>query len=44
MKIFLDQTKLKRRALLSHIASLGGLFVLMSGVVDTALPTQAESG
>ena len=33
MKIYLDQTKLKRRALLSHAASLGGFFVLMSGIV-----------
>ena len=33
MKIYLDQSKLKKRALLSNIASLGGLFVLMSGVV-----------
>jgi hypothetical protein len=33
MKIYIDQTKLKRRALLSHVTSLGGLFVLMAGVV-----------
>ncbi len=33
MKIYLDHSKLKKRALLSNIASLGGLFVLMAGVV-----------
>jgi hypothetical protein len=33
MKIYLDQSKLKKRALISNIASLGGLFVLMAGVV-----------
>ena len=33
MKIYIDQTKLKRKALLSHAASLGGLFVLMFGIV-----------
>jgi hypothetical protein len=33
MKIYLNQSKLKKRALFSNIASLGGLFVLMAGVV-----------
>jgi hypothetical protein len=33
MKIFIDQSKLRKRAILSHVASLGGLFVLMFGLV-----------
>jgi len=32
MKIYIDQPKLKKRVFLSHIASLGGLFLLMSGI------------
>jgi hypothetical protein len=33
MKTYIDQSKVKTRALLSHFASLGGLFVLMAGIV-----------
>jgi hypothetical protein len=33
MKIYVDYPKLKRRALLSHAASLGGFIVLLSGLV-----------
>jgi hypothetical protein len=33
MKTYIDQSKLRKRAILSHTASLGGLFVLMSGIV-----------
>ena len=32
MKIYIDQPRLKKRALLSHAASLGGFLVLMSGL------------
>jgi hypothetical protein len=33
MKIYIDHPKLKRRALFSHAASLGGFFLLMSGII-----------
>jgi hypothetical protein len=33
MKIYIDQPKLKKRAILSHTASLGGFMALMSGLV-----------